>query len=75
MYPYKNVLAKINENKSNFYLPTKILNNIYITNISNFITLISYFIMRRLLKKKKIIFQVLKLKIISLQVHLFIIIN
>ena len=44
---------KIKNERSNVYLPTRILINLYITNLSDFLAIIPHLIRKRLLKKKQ----------------------
>ena len=53
IFPNENELNEINEQKSNFYLPTKILISLYIAKLSDFLAIIPYFIRKKLLKKNQ----------------------
>ena len=50
LYPNK---SEINDPEFKYFLPMRILNNLYISNISDFIAIIPYFISKRLLKKEE----------------------
>ena len=53
LFKTREELKKITKEEHNFYLPTRILINLYINNLSDFLSIIPYLISKRLLKKKQ----------------------
>ena len=53
LFKTREELKKIAKEEHNFYLPTRILINLYINNLSDFLSIIPYLISKRLLKKKQ----------------------